>query len=69
MVYFDVSRYTSMQIPSVFGLIRFLSMLENFLEARRISGVCITCMNKCNTRTRYRHVEYALNVLHFMRKI
>ena len=42
-MYFDVSRYTSMHVPCVFGLKRFLSMLKNFLEARRISGVCLTC--------------------------
>ena len=43
LVYFDVSRYTSMHVPCVFGLKRFLSMLKHFLEARRISGVCLTC--------------------------
>ena len=43
LVYFDVSHYTSMHIPCVFGLKRFLSMLKNFLEARCISGVCLTC--------------------------
>ena len=43
LVYFDVSRYTSMHVPCVFGLKIFLSMLKHFLEARRISGVCLTC--------------------------
>ena len=30
LVYFDVSHYTSMRVPCVFGLNRFLSMLKEF---------------------------------------
>ena len=43
LVYFDVSRSTLMRVACAFGLQRFLSMLKNFLEAWRISGVCLTC--------------------------
>ena len=50
LVHVDIRHCKSLRASGTLGLKRILNMLKNFLEARRVPGVCLICSNKFYAR-------------------